>query len=128
MMLAWADAVSRETNGNVLILAPLAVSHQIVSEGEKFGVEVKRSIDGTAHRGISVTNYERLDKFDSSDFSAVVCDESSIIKHWSGKTQKQVTRFLSKMDYRLLCTATPATSLRQCGTNSPRATICGSAS
>ena len=108
MMLAWADAVSRETNGNVLILAPLAVSHQIVSEGEKFGVEVKRSIDGTAHRGISVTNYERLDKFDSSDFSAVVCDESSIIKHWSGKTQKQVTRFLSKMDYRLLCTATPA--------------------
>lgn len=107
IFLAWADNVHRHTNKPVLILAPLAVSQQIVSEGEKFGVEVNRSIDGTPNN-ITVTNYERLDKFDPDDYSGVVCDEASIIKHWSGATQKAVTRFLSKKRYRLLCTATPA--------------------
>lgn len=108
MMLAWAENVVRKTNRQVLILAPLAVSHQIVKEGEKFGVEVHRSIDGKPRPNVTVTNYERLDKFSPDDFAGVVCDEASIIKHWSGATQKAVTRFLSKMQYRLLCTATPA--------------------
>ena len=98
----------QHTNKRVLILAPLAVSHQIVREGEKFGVEVCRSIDGKPAGSISVTNYERLHLFDEADYEGIVCDESSIIKHWTGKTQKQVTRFLSKRPYRLLCTATPA--------------------
>lgn len=108
MMLAWSENIVRKTNRPVLILAPLAVSHQIVSEGEKFGIEVNRSIDGQPRRNITVTNYERLDKFNPDDYAGVVCDEASIVKHWSGATQKAVTRFLSKMKYRLLCTATPA--------------------
>lgn len=108
MFLVWAENIVRKTNGNVLILAPLAVSHQIVSEGEKFGVAVKRSIDGKPAGKITVTNYERLDKFDESDFVGIVCDEVSIVKHWTGKTQKAVTRFLSQKQYRLACTATPA--------------------
>ena len=108
MMLAWAENVVRKTNKPVLILAPLAVSQQIVKEGEKFGIEVHRSNDGTIMPNITVTNYERIDRFDPADFVGVVCDESSIIKHWSGSTQKAVTRFLSKMQFRLLCTATPA--------------------
>lgn len=108
MQLAWAENVVRHTNGRVLILAPLAVSHQIVREGDKFGVEVHRSVNGKPAGKITVTNYERLANFDNSDYQGVVCDEASIIKHWSGKTQKNVTRFLSQMSYRLLCTATPA--------------------
>ena len=108
MFLVWAENVVRKTNRPVLVLAPLAVSHQIVKEGEKFGVEVHRSIDGQAQPNITVTNYERLPKFSPDDFSGVVCDEASIIKHWTGATQKAVTRFLSKLQYRLLCTATPA--------------------
>ena len=108
MMLVWAENVVRKTNGNVLILAPLAVSYQICAEGEKFGIEVRRSIDGKPSGKITVTNYERLGKFDEAYFEGVVCDEASIIKHWTGKTQKLVTRFLSKKPYRLLCTATPA--------------------
>jgi hypothetical protein len=106
--LVWAENVVRHTNGRVLILAPLAVSRQIVKEGEKFGVEVSASKDGKTAGRITTTNYERLHLFDESDYVGVVCDESSIIKHWSGKTQAAVTRFLSKMQYRLLCTATPA--------------------
>lgn len=108
MQLVWAENVVRHTNRPVLILTPLAVSHQITMEGEKFGVEVHRSIDGKPQPNITATNYERLDKFNPDDYAGVVLDESSVIKHWSGATQKAVTRFLSKMPYRLLCTATPA--------------------
>ena len=108
IQLAWAESVVRHTNKPVLILTPLAVSHQTVREAEKFGIEAHRSGDGKVMPNITVANYERLAKFDPDDFGGVVCDEASIIKHWSGATQKGVTRFLSKMPYRLLCTATPA--------------------
>jgi len=108
MMLTWAENVIRKTNERVLIVAPLAVSHQIVKEGEKFGVEVHRSTDGKPKPNVTVTNYERLWKFSPEDYGGVVCDEGQIIRHWSGATQKSVTRFLCKIKYRLLCTATPA--------------------
>ena len=108
MQLVWAENVVRHTNKPVLILTPLAVAGQTVMEAEKFGIDCQQSKDGSVKPNITVTNYERLDKFAADDFSGVVCDEASIIKHWSGATQKAVTRFLSKMHYRLLCTATPA--------------------
>ena len=34
MQLAWADMVHRETGGDVLILAPLAVAEQTAEEGQ----------------------------------------------------------------------------------------------
>lgn len=108
MQLTWAENVVRHTNRPVLILMPLGVSLQFVSEAQKFGIEAQRSLDGTPQPNITIANYERLGKFNPDDFSGVVCDEASIIKHWSGATQKAVTRFLSKMRYRLLCTATPS--------------------
>ena len=37
MQLAWADRVHRETGGDVLILAPLAVAAQTVAGGAAFG-------------------------------------------------------------------------------------------
>lgn len=108
--LVWAENVVRHTNRRVLILTPLAVGSQTVREGEKFGVDCTRSRDGAITPGakIIVANYELLHRFDPSDFVGVVCDESSILKHFSGTTRKAVTRFLSKMPYRLLCTATAA--------------------
>lgn len=108
MTLVWAENVVRHTNKPVLILTPLAVSHQFVREAEKFGVEAHRSADGKPRPNVTVANYERLHLFDESDFAGVACDEASILKHYTGATQKAVTRFLSKMRYRLLCTATPA--------------------
>lgn len=109
MQLVWAENVVRHTNGRVLILAPVGVGAQTVHEGEKFGIECHRSRDGQlgAER-IIVTNYEQLHQFDPADFVGVVCDESSRLKHFGGATQKQVTRFMAKLPYRLLCTATPA--------------------
>jgi superfamily II DNA or RNA helicase len=107
MQLAWADQVSRHLDGNVLILTPLAVARQTKLEADKFDIECSANFEGKASR-ITVTNYDALHKFDKNDFSAVVCDESSILKKFSGATQKQITRFINKMPYRLLCTATAA--------------------
>ncbi|MCP3961251.1 MAG: helicase [bacterium] len=110
MQLVWAENVARKTGGRVLILTPLAVAPQTVREGQKFGIEVTRSSDGTGIDGprIVVTNYERLHYFEPSAFDGVVCDESSAIKHFSGARQRQVTEFLRTIEYRLLCTATAA--------------------
>lgn len=107
MQLTWAENVARHTGGKVLILTPLAVAPQTVEEGEKFGVEVIHEREGVAQR-ITVTNYERLHYFNPTDFVGVVCDESSCIKSFDGKRRGQVTDFMRKLRYRLLCTATAA--------------------
>jgi len=108
MQLVWAENIVRKTNGNVLILTPLAVSQQTIKEGEKFGIGVKRSRDGKPAGKITVTNYERLHHFDSTDFQGVICDESSILKSFDGEYKKQITMFMRKIKYRFLYTATAA--------------------
>jgi hypothetical protein len=107
--LVWSENVLRKTNGRVLILTPLAVGPQTVAEGEKFGVHVSRIRDGhIGGPGIYVLNYDQLHKLNPDDWIGVACDESSILKHAAGKTQKQVTRFMSKIPHRALFTATSA--------------------
>ena len=108
MQLVWAQNVVMKTNKPVLILTPLAVSYQTVTEGEKFDIECRRSDDGKIKSKITVTNYERLHYFDKSEFGGVVCDESGILKHFNGATQKAVTDFVKKINFRLLGTATAA--------------------
>lgn len=108
MQLVWAQNIVEKTNGNVLILTPLAVGHQTVKEAEKFGIEAGRSLDGKISHKITVTNYERLHYFNPDDFAGVVCDESSILKNFDGSTKAAVTEFMRMRPYRLLCTATAA--------------------
>ena len=108
MQLVWGENVVRHTNGRVLLLTPLAVSHQTITEAQKFGIHATRSQDGTAHDGITVTNYERLHLFNPSDFDGVICDESSILKNFDGTRRSQITAFMRKVQYRLLATATAA--------------------
>jgi hypothetical protein len=110
MQLAWADNVVRKTNKPVLLLTPLAVSHQTVAEAEKFGIEAHRAAHNGVHRGsgIIVTNYERLHYFDPDHFAGVVLDESSILKSFDGSTKTAITEFMRTIPYRLLCTATAA--------------------
>jgi len=106
--LVWSQNIVEKTNGKVLIVTPLAVSYQTIREAEKFGVKVRRTQDGTIYKGINITNYERLAYFNPNDFDGIVCDESSILKNFGGKTRKYITDFMNKINYRLLCTATPA--------------------
>lgn len=108
IQLAWAQNVLQKTNKPVLILTPLAVSIQTVREGEKFGIDCTRIRDGKIVKGINVTNYEQAHKIDPTKFAGIVCDESSILKGVDGSTRKLITAFMQKLDYRLLCTATPA--------------------
>lgn len=109
VQLAWAENVARQSGGRVLVLTPLAVAFQTVKEGVKIGIEVIHRREGIENGDrIVVTNYERLHKFNPSDFAGCVCDESSILKNFDGETRKAVTDFMRKLKYRLLCTATAA--------------------
>jgi hypothetical protein len=108
MQLVWADNVVRHENRPVLILTPLAVSQQTIGEAEKFGIQSHRSPDGKIKPGINVTNYERLHFFNPDDFCGVVADESSVLKSFDGARRQQITEFMRKIPYRLLCTATAA--------------------
>jgi hypothetical protein len=105
MQLAWADAVARQTNRPVMVLAPLAVVPQTIEESVRFGVEVSR--DGGPAK-VQVTNYQRLARFNPSDYAGVVCDESSILKSYSGATRTEIIDFMRPCPYRLLCSATPS--------------------
>ena len=108
MELAWAEQVHRHTGKPVLLLTPLAVGPQIITEAEKFGHDAARSRDGSIPAPITVTNYEQLHRFTPSDFGGVVCDESSILKSFDGATKAAVTEFMRTVQYRLLATATAA--------------------
>ncbi len=105
MQLSWANAVP----GRVLILAPLCVAEQTVAEGIKIGITCQYARgQATATERIVITNYERLDKFDISEFQGVVLDESSILKSFDGKTRTALIKAFANTPYRLCCTATPS--------------------
>lgn len=109
MELAWADAVHKHTGKPVLILAPLAVGAQTAIESAAIDIQVAVCRDGSeVGSGISITNYDRLHRFDASVFGGVVLDESSCIKHHDAKTFRQLTDAFAATPFRLAATATPA--------------------
>lgn len=109
VQLSIAENIIRHTNKKVLILTPLAVAFQFIIEAEKIGVgDIEYSKDGKHTKKIVICNYERLHYFDTKDFEAVICDESSILKNFDGKIKNQVTSFVKKIPYRFLSTATPS--------------------
>ena len=98
-----------KTEGDVILFAPLSVSHQTVREGRKFGIDVNRcESQHDVRPGINITNYERLSKFDISKFQGVILDESSIIKSFTGKFRNQIIEETINTPYRLACSATPS--------------------
>jgi len=107
--LEWANHVHQHTGGDILILAPLAVSRQTAREGEKFGIKVnicRRQSD--VKRGINITNYEMLGHFEPEHFAGVVLDESSCLKSYDSKTRGIIIESFRDTPYKLACTATPA--------------------
>ncbi len=110
MQLTWARAVADHEDAPILILTPLAVAEQTVAEAAKFGISgVAYAADQRAvTTDIVVTNYERFDKFDISQYAGIVLDESGIIKSQDGKTRTILTEACAQTPWRLCCTATPA--------------------
>ncbi len=119
--LEWADNILSKTGGKqALVVAPLAVAEQTKAEGDKFGIPVTvcRS-QADVKKGINITNYEMLHHFNPKEFSAIVLDESGILKNHAAKTRHQVTEFGTHIPYRLCCTATPAPNdIMEIGTHS----------
>ena len=103
--LEWAKHVP----GNVLILAPLAVAKQTIREGKKIGIDMIycRNQDQVTD-GITIANYEMLEHFDTSHFTGIVLDESSILKSFTGKIRNTIIESFKETPFRLACTATPA--------------------
>lgn len=108
MQLVWAENVIRKTNKPVLVLTPLAVSAQTLDEADKFGIEAHRADSRVNPTAVQVTNYEKLHYFDAANYGGVVCDESSILKNFDGTRKAEITEFMRRVPYRLLCTATAA--------------------
>lgn len=105
MQLEWANNIP----GDVLILAPLAVSQQTVREGVKFGITVNLCRQQSECRpGINITNYEMIHKFELDKFVGVVLDESSILKSFDGKMRNLIIEAFANTPYKLSCTATPS--------------------
>lgn len=105
MQLEWAHHVP----GNVLIVAPLAVSAQTAREARKFHEEeILYSPDGKVKSRVTITNYERIEHFNPEDFSGIVLDESSILKSYTGKYRTDLIERFGNVPFRLACTATPA--------------------
>jgi superfamily II DNA or RNA helicase len=109
MQCVWADIVASETAGRVLILAPLAVAQQTLAECSLLCIPavIARDLSGVGP-GITITNYDRLHKFDGVRFEGVVLDESSIIKHHDAKTFSRLVERFRDCPYKLAATATPA--------------------
>jgi superfamily II DNA or RNA helicase len=97
------------TNKPVLILTPLGVAFQFITEAQKFGIDdISYCRDGKFTTKIVVTNYERLHYFNASDFDCLILDESSILKNPDGAIKADILRFILKIKYRFLFTATPS--------------------
>lgn len=109
MQMEWAYQIWKRTGSKVLILAPLSVCEQTKREGLAFGYDITvcESQDDVVD-GINITNYEKLDKFVSSEFGAIVLDESSILKSYTGKVRTAIIDNFESTPYKLACTATPA--------------------
>jgi superfamily II DNA or RNA helicase len=99
MQLEWSSQVVKETNKPVLILAPLAVVGQTKQEGIKFGIDMNN---------IHVNNYDQLENIDTSIYSGIVLDESSILKNFEGATKQLIVDTFKNTPYKLACTATPS--------------------
>lgn len=108
--LEWSRQVFEETGENVLLLTPLAVAAQHIREARKFGIEhIKQCADQSeVVPGITVTNYEKLHRFDASRFVGIGLDESSILKSYDGKFRNLLIESFRRTPYKSAWTATPA--------------------
>lgn len=103
--LEWARLIGEKT----LIIAPLSVARQTCKMATDIGIFVKYvRHQSEATEQICITNYENVDNFDTSQFGAVVLDESSILKSFDGVTRRKMIDLFGETPYRLACTATPA--------------------
>jgi len=104
IQVEWA----KQIGARVLIVAPLAVTHQTITEAAKLGVSARYVTAPDDQPGIAITNYQRLAGFVGAPYDGIVLDESSILKSLDGKTRGMLLSAFKTIPNRLCCTATPA--------------------
>jgi len=129
IQIEWARCICAETGGSVMILAPLAVAEQTSREARLLDVTARVVLDQSGvEPGISITNYERLHRFDPTKFVGMVADESSIMKHHDAKTLARLIEAFEETAWKLCCTATPAPNdFTELGTHAEFLGICSRA-
>lgn len=109
IQLSCAYNVVLKTNNRALIITPIAVGFQFISEANRIGIDdIEQTRDGKFTKKIVVINYERLHLLNPNDFDCVILDESSILKNFDGKIKHQITSFIKNVRYRFISTATPS--------------------
>ncbi|HET9934057.1 MAG TPA: DEAD/DEAH box helicase, partial [Polyangiaceae bacterium] len=109
MVLEWARCVADRFGAPVLILAPLAVAQQFARESAKLGRELAICSSSKDIRpGVNVTNYQKLHRFDPTEFGGVALDESSILKSLDGSTRAELIERFRDTPFKLSATATPS--------------------
>jgi hypothetical protein len=111
--LAFGQAILRYGDvKRVLMLTPLAVSQQAKREADKLGVDDVHVIrdQREASSGINICNYDRIlsGAIDPAGFDAIVLDEASILKSFTGKTTRALIDGFAGLRWRMAATATPA--------------------
>lgn len=107
-----ARIVCQQTGGRALIFEPLGVIGGAIKEAKEIvNVDIKHVYsqeDITDDYKIFITNYERMEKFNPSDFTCVILDEAAILKGFDGKTRNYFIDNWSSVPFRYVATATPA--------------------
>lgn len=109
--LESARLINEHTNKPVMIFAPLAVAEQTKREAAKFDIQATVRVckeQKDVGNCINVANYERLHKFDPSQFGGVLLDEGSILKSLDGKVRNALLSEWQCVPFRQSWSATPA--------------------
>lgn len=108
----WARQLALHVQARVLFVAPLLVAYQTIEKVKALGMDLRFAKDqGDVDFNLTpfwITNYQKIAKFDETQFDAVVLDESGILKAFSGATKKLLVKKFKDTKYKLCCTATPA--------------------
>lgn len=102
--------IGRLTGQRTLVLSPLGVARQTVTEAAAIGVEaVYARQQADAHpTGLTVTNYDMARHFDPDAFGCVILDEAAILRDFEGKTRTRLIEMFRDTPYRYAATATPS--------------------
>lgn len=106
--LEFANQCHIKTGKPSLVLTPLAVARQMEREAYRFNYDARVFRDEVPESAIVICNYDRVQKLNPDDFGAVVLDESSILRNFTGKTKIMLVDMFRNTPYRLCATATPA--------------------
>lgn len=118
ILLEHARYAAKETGKPSLIVSPLMVIPQTVSEANKF-FGSKYKIEQIAAKdlqpwmrkgsGVGVVNYEAIhDELDVGNLGAIDLDESSLLKSHYGKWGTKLIDLGKGLPFKLACTGTPA--------------------